>query len=249
VSRPLIESPARRVFAYWAGDDQSKIESFKAHWREAFPDFAVFSDAEVLPLLEKHFPQHVDLFRSIRIPTPKSDIARYLVLYEFGGFYVDCHMGIRDAAGIRRLLATLDEKEAVFFRLAARYHPASSEITRPLIAGAIVGRPRLPLYLDMVERALSNLANHRRREAKHGYTPYRIYHLVGPGLLTSLIFQTVAGKFVPRPGFLGRALFIDEEDAPVLRNEFKYDYQYKPGSSAHWSEREKSELLFMDRTS
>jgi mannosyltransferase OCH1-like enzyme len=88
------------VFAYWANDDHSALSQLKEEWTTAFPQFQIFGDRVVLPLIEQYFPNEVELFTSIRIPAAKADIARLLLLYELGGLYIDCHFGISDAEAV-----------------------------------------------------------------------------------------------------------------------------------------------------
>ena len=46
-------------------------------------------------------------------------------------------------------------------------------------ARAVYGESKV--FLEVAGRALANLADHRRQEAEHGFTPYHLYGLVGPG--------------------------------------------------------------------
>jgi hypothetical protein len=228
-------------FAYWEGIDRSPIEPFLAHWREAFPSFRVLGDPEVLGLLETHFPREIDLYRAIRLPTPKSDLARYLALYQEGGLYVDCHMGIKDAAAIERLLGELDRVEAVFVtRSKALPYPIPPD-SRPLIAGILFGRPRLQIFLDVVRQALANLAWQRRRELEHGFVPYSLFHLVGPGLLSAMINQPGSEDRELRWDLQDRVRILCEEEAPIQRNVFRSGYA---ALAPHWSVRQESEPLF-----
>jgi mannosyltransferase OCH1-like enzyme len=91
----------RPVFSYWTGEDLTVHKDLISEWRGEFPHFQIFGDAEVLPLIERYFPDYTQLYNRIRIPTARSDIALLLLLYELGGLYIDCHCGIRDANEIR----------------------------------------------------------------------------------------------------------------------------------------------------
>ncbi len=83
---------------------QSNSVNARSEINEAKIESPVFS---YFPIMERNFPDRMELYSQIRIPTAKSDIALLLLLYEFGGLYIDCHCGIRDADQIRRLLACL----------------------------------------------------------------------------------------------------------------------------------------------
>src|SRR5258708_39100868 len=93
------------MFSYWDKPDQSPIAAFVQEWRSHFPDFRILSDPDVEVMIAEHFPQHLEMFRRIRIPTCKSDITILLSLHCHGGLFVDCHCGITDADGLLRLVA------------------------------------------------------------------------------------------------------------------------------------------------
>jgi mannosyltransferase OCH1-like enzyme len=95
------------VFAYWDGDLPDALSDFKREWREAFSQFVIFGNNEVKLALNRIFPSFVEIYDSIRIPAAKADIARLILLYEFGGLYVDCHCGIVDAKAIEKNLGLL----------------------------------------------------------------------------------------------------------------------------------------------
>src|SRR5690348_8319230 len=99
------ESGLKMIFAYWDKPDLSPIAAFVAEWQSHFAEFRVLADADIEPLVDKHAStEHLDMYRDIRIPAAKSDIARLLTLYEYGGLYVDCHVGVLDPNGVRQLL-------------------------------------------------------------------------------------------------------------------------------------------------
>src|SRR5262245_36599709 len=79
------------IFAYWDTRDHTILTEMIAAWREHFSQFFLIGDHDVLPLIDRYFPIYTDLYEKIRLPAAKSDVARLLALYEFGGLYVDCH--------------------------------------------------------------------------------------------------------------------------------------------------------------
>ena len=48
----------------------------------------LWSCSSVEKIMEK-YPDYLKIFRRLQIPAMKSDLARILVLYEFGGLYLD----------------------------------------------------------------------------------------------------------------------------------------------------------------
>jgi mannosyltransferase OCH1-like enzyme len=225
------------LFAYWNRSDLAPIQPMVEQWRGVFPDFHVFGEGEALPLIRKHFPEHLDTFRRVRIPAAKSDVARLLLLHETGGFYVDCHYALADPEGTCRLAGQLQHYDAVFVdRLAQFRSPGQHR----LINGVQLARPGLELMLSTAASALENLERQRRLELQDGFTPYNIYDVTGPGVLTGAVMQPGSDNREIRDGLRGRVLIVQEEDMPILRDQWR-TYTIK---GQQWHQRQRTELLF-----
>jgi hypothetical protein len=232
-------TPEQTIFSYWTDSNHEVHENLISDWRVDFPNFTIFGDRHVLPLLMRDFPEHVELYNEIRIPTAKSDIALLLLLYEYGGLYVDCHCGIRDAGEIRALLGLLDECDAIFVdrALSQEARPVEQHL---LINSIIFSRPRLELMLGACRHALSNLAWQRRAESRDGFVPYDIWSLSGPWLLTNAVMEPASFYRDVRGQYGKRIKIVREEIAPIARNRYR-SYSIE---GQHWSERQQRERLF-----
>ncbi len=142
------------ISAYWDDVDRANIREFIEVWSNFSPTFRVFGHDDILPLIAKYFPVYVGIFDAIRIPAAKADVARLILLYEFGGLYVDCHCGIRDKAGTSRLLFSLVEREAVFIdrRLAQEPRPPDEHF---LINSIMLSQSKSKLILMIARQALA----------------------------------------------------------------------------------------------
>ena len=227
------------VFSYWTGNDLTVHNDLINEWRAEFPQFKIFGDAEVRPLIERYFPDRMELYDKICIPTAKSDIALILLLYELGGLYIDCHCGIRDADGIRTLLSWLSEYDAIFVdrRLSQEARLFDEHL---VINSMIFCRPHLDLIFRMCRQALSNFARQHDKERRDGFVPYDIWALSGPRLVTAMLLEPASFNRDVRWDYEGRIKIIREETAPIVRDRFRA--YGEPGQ--HWSERQKVELLF-----
>lgn len=232
------------VFAYWDGDDHLPITEFVAEWKAAFPAFRVFGDQDVCPLIEKYSPGHVDLFRSLRLPSAKSDVARLLLLYDLGGLYVDCHIGLRSRAGIENIfrhlesgldMVVVDRDRSIAPRPVDEYY---------FINSIVFARAGCPLLLMCAVQALANLECHRTFERLWGYTHYHVAMLSGPGLLTSMILDSRyvarSNRTKIRPDYAAKLAVLPEESIPMARN--VHSSYHLEGQ--HWSERQVTEKLF-----
>jgi hypothetical protein len=240
ISQMLPLKRVMPVLAYWEDEDHTAIGSTIEDWHAHFPQFRVLGDPDVVPLVSKYFPQYLDTYKAIRIPAAKADVARLLALYEWGGLYIDCHIGIKDRDALRRLIGRLNEFEAIFVdrRLVHKPRPPEEHF---LINSLLLGRARSQLFLTIAREALANLHRQREIEQEKGFVSYHIARLSGPGLVTAVVLQPGTENQQIRSDLAGRVLIIREEAAPVERSRHR-GYTI-PGS--HWSERQKTELLFI----
>lgn len=236
------ETQIGKVFAYWDTDDHSAHTEFVAEWRGHFPQFRIVGDAEALPLIEQHFPEYVKLYKAIRIPAARSDIARCVLLHAYGGVYVDCHCGVRDIADLRAEIARLSDVDLIVLN---REKPVSEwqRDENLVINGMLFARPSLPVMLEACAAALENLAAYRQKQLASGTpnaVPYDIWSMTGPWVLTSLLFDAARCNRVLRREFEGRVRVIPEATAPIRR----LMHVKTRISSLHWSHRQANEPLF-----
>ena len=175
------------VFSYWDKPDHTPIAEFVNEWRAQFPNFRVLGDSDIEAMILEHFPQNVELFRGIRIPTCKSDIALLVGLYCLGGLYVDCHCGIRNTDGVSRLLADSANWEIILYNKDFISEPRPPETLRPLNS-VIVAHRFSPIMRESAELAFRNLRQHREVERRSNcHVPYDIWTMTGPGVLEHTI--------------------------------------------------------------
>lgn len=235
------------MFSYWDKPDRSPIREFLMEWQTQFSDFRVLGDSDIEAMILEHFPQHLELFRRIRIPTCKSDIAILLGLHCLGGLYVDCHCAIADADAVSRLLADSGDWELVLYNKDFASEPRPVGALRPLNS-VMVARRFSPIMLESAAMAFRNLHDHWEVERRaKGHVPYDIWTMTGPGLLEHTICIPPPAMWeLPgglRPAHAGKVRFIQEgPDAPIVRYRH-YSYRL-PGT--HWSERQKVERLFRE---
>jgi SAM-dependent methyltransferase len=232
-------TPEQPIFSYWSDTGHEVHRNLIGAWRAEFPRFTIFGDSHVVPLLKRDFPEHLELYGEIRIPTAKSDIALLLLLYEYGGLYVDCHCGIRNAGEIRALLGLLDDYDAIFVDRTLRQEARPVE-QHLLINSIIFCRPRLELMLGACRQALANLAWHRGVESRDGLVPYDIWSLSGPWLLTNAVLEPASFYRDVRAPYRRRVRIVREEIAPISRDRYR-SYAI---AGQHWSERQQRERLF-----
>lgn len=226
------------VFTYWDQTDTSPINKFKNHWIDQGYKLHIIGDDEVLSIVEEHFPQFIDRYSNISIPACRSDLARILGLYRYSGLYVDSHCGVVDKAKFDSLYDKLGGYKLILARQSSRVIKPGAP---PQITNAIIfARRGYEVLLNVARSIISNLDRHHDREVEFGFMPYNILDLSGPVNIENCLFD--AGKTHPKvhTKFNDEILVVNEEDLPVKR----YKYPTKLTQSRHWSERQKTELLF-----
>jgi mannosyltransferase OCH1-like enzyme len=217
------------IFGYWDRSDHDPIRAGINAWRSHFPSYRLLGDSDIEPLVAKYFPKHCQLYRSIRIPTCKSNIAELLGLYHWGGLFADIHCGIRDEKYIGQLLAMLRAFELIVFK-------TPGNITNRFI----FARPHSEIVFEFAVNAFHKLETHRNVEKSLGYRPYDIWMMTGPGNIMETIVDESREPLTLRQRFAGKIWVLPEETAPIVKHVY-YSYG-KPGM--HWSERQQRELLF-----
>ncbi|MBV9758656.1 MAG: hypothetical protein JO047_16550, partial [Alphaproteobacteria bacterium] len=226
------------LFTFWTGTlgEPQAV----AVWRERFPKFCVFSDADVLALLASD--ELREIFSRIAIPACKSDIARLVLLKEHGGLYVDSHIGPSEGDRLAETLADLARFDLILFSLG--WHPGFN-----FMNGVVAARRRAPVLDLLMARAFSNLRSHKKlEEAAPGYVPYDIFVLTGTYVMVDCIFDQSTRPPSIKPEFSDKVLFhVMESEASSGLVLYQF-YEYRaPGD--HWSERQQRERLFKDQGS
>ena len=68
-----------------------QFRSFVDSWKDKHSDFTyrLWSDEDNLDLIRTEYPDLLELYQSISSPIMRCDLARYIILYHHGGYYID----------------------------------------------------------------------------------------------------------------------------------------------------------------
>ena len=227
------------LFMYWVHPDLKEPPSAPA-WRALYPEFHVFTDQDVIPLLPKFFAQ---VFETIRLPSAKSDIARFFLLREHGGLYLDAHFGPTSPA---RLLETLDKLSAYSLIVFGQGWQMTKETDFDLMNGVIAARKGATTLDLVINRMIKNVLEHKiNEESTSNYVPYNLWGMTG----TYVMVQELFDQAYPRPRVKDH--LKNEVFAHFMKDNLSsgfeisaYNAYRKPGN--HWSERQRTERFFLD---
>jgi Glycosyltransferase sugar-binding region containing DXD motif len=118
----------------------------------------VIGDSDVEPLIARILPSYVELYRRVRFPATKANIARLAYLHKHGGLYIDCHCGLRSARGVRELFERLQRYELVMWENSYITWPRSKKtIPSRLAAGGSAAAARVPALISPKSWSLNNI--------------------------------------------------------------------------------------------
>jgi mannosyltransferase OCH1-like enzyme len=136
--------------------------------RHVMPDweYRFWTDATVDTMVQEVFPEHLKVFRTIQRGVVKADIARYMYLFAFGGFYFDIDY---------KMLRAIDE-DTLFQRCVL---PIARSYEHSFALGnAVMGsEPRHAFWADFITHIFSTKGLAEVQESKVGY-------VTGPSGLT-----------------------------------------------------------------
>ncbi|MBA9067137.1 hypothetical protein FHR71_000867 [Methylobacterium sp. RAS18] len=229
------------IFMYWESSVMPKPPS-ATYWQKIYPNFKVFTEQDVTPLLPKNF---VDLFQLIRFPAAKSDIARIFLLQEYGGLYVDAHVG---PASPSHLLMTLSRLAGCSVMLFGRKWKMDEDADfLDLMNTIIAARQGAPELAIIANRLVANVWQQRHKEdATSEYTPYDLHYLTGTWLLVEAFLEIPALTPKIKPEFSGK-LAVNILDNPEHPGFELYKFQNYRQIGNHWSERQRYERFFRDK--
>jgi mannosyltransferase OCH1-like enzyme len=147
-------------------------------------DYRLWDDSDNVKMVREHFPQYFDSFQSIKRGVVRADIARYMYLCAFGGFYFDTDY---------KLVKTIDDA----LLSAACVLPISRETTADprtfRVGNAVMGsEPGFPLLTELLARLFSN------HNLLQGLEEQAVEKTTGPEGLTDFLLEN-EGRY---PGLL-----------------------------------------------
>ncbi|MCJ2034178.1 glycosyltransferase [Methylobacterium sp. J-068] len=224
---------------YWTSPEIAQPPAGPA-WKDFYPEFRVFSDDDVIPLIPESF---VPVYKSIRLPSAKSDIARFFLLREYGGLYVDAHVG---PTSPWHLLETLDKLSVYNVIVFGKGWAMPTEADFDLMNGVVAARKGAPELDTVIDLMIHNILDQKSKEdATKDYVPYSLFGLTGTYVLVQSYFDQVP----PRPQI--KAHLKDKVFAHFMKDnkrsgfEIASHYTYRK-PNGHWSERQQHERFFVD---
>lgn len=208
-----------------------------------------------MPLLEEGgWLNLAKIFNEIRLPSLKSDIARYVWLYNHGGLYADTHCALR--ARPLDLARIFDNNYDALIAMWGKRDGTDDE--HGMRNSVLMAKPRSKFFKMWLDEAASRIVAHFNVECLDtNFHQYNIASLSGQIIVTDAICK---GQDVCRPRRTGNTTSMFYEmscvdypsdsfacfnpDAYFGTYSIGFDLNHGVNMNNHWSVRQSSERLF-----
>jgi hypothetical protein len=229
------------IFTYWTNPVVDRPPSTAA-WRERFAGYTVFGDSDVIPLLTSDTNRRI--YERITLPACKSDVARLVLLHQYGGLYVDAHTGPSNGDRLAETLEVLSSFELILF---CKLYVDQAAPGRNLMNSILAARRGSAALHHLIDLAFANLIRHSHKEAETTeHVPYHLWSLTGTGLLLESFFDTSTNPFAIEAAFRDK-VFLHEMTSPASPGFHLYQYYAYRQPGQHWSERQQHQRLFAEQ--
>lgn len=125
-------------------------------WMKNDPNLTywIWTETEIWTLVENSFPEHITLFNSYTNYLQKLDMAKYMILYEYGGIYADM-----DVESLQPMGSLLKSRTCVF----GEDHKGHARLTgekKMLLGNAVMAcSKKHPFLLQVIRNLVDNYLN------------------------------------------------------------------------------------------
>jgi len=241
----------KNIWFYW--DDLKSIpreflDNIKLYEKN-YPDFKVEiiidDNINLIPELNNTFPGLLFLYNKLNNYAAKSDVARLIYLYFYGGIYVDTHVEHIFKANCNNIY-TLYDKYKNYDCSIARNKKGVFNCT------TLISKPYCNLLYYALCDITKKLEKHYELENKTDeYIKYNVLCLTGSSVFF-LILKFYELKHIIEPDDITNSVNFKKYNTACFCcsdyfNYYKVNYNYNHGNSNHWSEQQKTKRLFIEK--
>ena len=240
----------KNIFFYWDYSTSiprqfiDNINSFKNNYNDFTIEIINDDKINSISELDSIFPNLLMLYNKLNIYAAKSDLARLVYLYFYGGIYLDTHI---------EHIFKYDGNN--FYKLFNKYELFDFVIARDdsgtFNCSSIISKPRCNLLHDVIKNINCNLNNHYNLEKTSDlHIKYDILSLTGSAnFYIFLEFYKLTNE-MNKSDIINSEKFKNYNTAffsyTNYLNYYKVYYEFNHENAKHWSEQQKVKRLFTD---
>ena len=198
-----------KIIHQTAPDDKSKWPAVwykcQESWRRNYPDYEyrMWYDADLDNFMKEKYPEYWPMYQNYPRKIQRIDVARYFILYEYGGIYADM-----DFECVRPFMDRVDDSK-VGVAESQHLEDNGEELQNALMISPEKHPFWLEVFKDLKEHADDDVGGDAAPIWKTGpYVMIRTYH-AHPDLMQPLPRDNFAPKTVPHSS--GQETFTDEQ--------------------------------------
>lgn len=192
-------------------NNTNSLKSTHCDW-----EYKLWREADILKLIEDHYPEHVELYNMYPYMIQKCDVARYFILHRYGGLYADLDIffseNIDHALGNTCTLFSANPRDTEEWDICPKL----------VITNSIYYAPKDNKFM---RGCISNLKANRDVYMDHENFGVHVFYSTSPGFMTKMYqrYQDICNiKLNPHTYFES----LDKSD----RRDFKYGQELPVGS-------------------
>jgi hypothetical protein len=247
----------KNIYFYWDKDIPEEVTNNIINYQNNNLDYNVriLNDNDINKYKDS-FPELVNLFHLSTIAALKSDIIRFIFLYEDGGIWIDSNTTLVNNNGINILFERYKEFDFVITIL--------PNTRNDLKTSALISKQKSKLAYDTIQVMTKNLLNHYNLELKSdSYIPYNYFYFIAPVVFFDLLEYHYDNEF--RTNGINLITIKDDNNNILTLNSKKFKeyncglmdvknilqfygcnmiHHHGKNFDKHWSNLQKSQKLF-----
>ena len=243
-----MESFPKNIFFYWYNKDNIPIEFIdninllKNNYKDFNVELINDDKINLIPEINEIFPDLLTYYNKLNIYAARSDISRLILLYFFGGIYLDTHIS-----------HNFNSEDYNFYKLFEKYKQYDFVIAKTggntFNCSSIFSKPKCNLLYDIILNIKESLKRHYELEINSTeHINYDILILTGSSNFYRVLeFYKITNN--DNEHITNSEPFKKYNTAVYCcsdyLNYYTVNFYYNHGNNRHWSEIQKVEPLFL----
>jgi hypothetical protein len=242
----------KNIFFYWHDKNlNNELTNNINNYKKSYPDFNVkVIGYDDIILFQEEFSQLIELFKKIKIEACRSDIARILILYRYGGMYIDINTINKPFLNSNKNIYNLFDEYKHFNTSIMRKNNNNYDLGLSII----LSYPNSLFLLDFINQITTLLQELYNKEIlSDNYVEYNILCLTGSVIACNLLDYKFNSDY--RQSLIGDNIYKEEKFIYYKIGVFEPDYYLKMygcnmnhhhgnNFDKHWSKLQQSNKLF-----
>lgn len=187
------------------------VQKTKSFCKSKGYQYKMWNLKQCIDLVNKYYPQYLDLWNNFTLPIQRADFIRYCILHKYGGIYIDCDI---------HPLRSLDDlfKKDYFF---VTWHDDKNKLPYNAVMGS---KPKQKIFLEICEESKNSFYEKSKQKIYQTWKGRFVFQTTGHRMLERVLqkhnmkdkvldilrVKTKSGKIVS-----GKNPYFEDDNASV----------------------------------